>query len=226
MPRNLTDVADKVSLIVSKVSTVQLDIMDGGFVPAKTWPYRDGDRAFLLKLLAEETGLPHWEEIEYEFDLMVNNPEQLADELVRSGASRIIFHIETLRDPVFTIETLRSTYGSPHDHATGIEIGLAISIPTPLSALEPIISKIDVVQVMGIDPIGVQGATLHKDTLSRIRELRAKYEDLILSVDGGVNLKNAQSLIDAGATRLVSGSAIFDSENPHHSIDQFLSLIN
>ena len=77
---------------------------------------------------------------------------------------------------------------------------------------------------MGIDHIGFQHQAFDEKVLSKIKEVKVKYPDLAISIDGGVSLKTAPKLIEAGADRLVIGSAIFNSDNPIDAIQQFKSL--
>jgi ribulose-phosphate 3-epimerase len=77
---------------------------------------------------------------------------------------------------------------------------------------------------MGIKNVGFQGQDMDEKVYETISAIRAKYPELPISVDGGVTLENAGDLVDAGATRLVSGSAIFGSNNPKEAIDYLKSL--
>src|SRR3989344_3782620 len=197
MPKDYEDLDEKMSLFVGVVPFVQLDIMDGKFVPARTWPYpRD---AHFDAIVAEEEGMPRWEEIDFEADLMVENPELAVPKWVSAGARRIIVHVESMVD----FEKIRASV------PVGlIELGLAINTTTPLSAIEPYIDRIDFLQCMGIARIGFQGEEFDERVLENVRALRAKYSELPISIDGSVNMDTARSLVDAGATRLVAGSAI------------------
>jgi len=93
------------------------------------------------------------------------------------------------------------------------EIGVAINTSTPIDKIFPLISLLDFVQVMGIERIGFQGEEFDERCLEHVKNLRAKYSDLVIAVDGGVDMGTAELLRNAGADRLVSGSAVFDSED-------------
>ncbi|MGB2580263.1 MAG: hypothetical protein WBC83_01045, partial [Minisyncoccia bacterium] len=146
MPKDYEHLDEMMSLFVGVVSLVQLDIMDGKFVPARTWPYpRD---THFDAIVAEEEGMPRWEEMNFEVDLMIENPELAVTKWVSAGASRIIVHVESMKD----FEIIRNAVPEGL-----IELGLAINTTTPLSALDTYVNRIDFVQCMGIARIGFQG---------------------------------------------------------------------
>ena len=213
LPRDFAEIEDKVSLVQGFVKFIQIDVCDGQFVPNATWPYKKHDDTF-QKLLTEEEGLPYWENVNYEIDLMVNKAEEVADEWVSAGATRIIIHVEMKGDLAGAIAKLE-------DRA---EIGLAINIETPIDIIEKYKDQIQFVQCMGIDNIGFQGQKFDEEVINKVKEIRAKYSDLPISVDGGVSLESAPRLIEAGANRLVVGSAIFDSENVFEAVQNFKKL--
>jgi len=213
LPKDFAELEDKASLIQGLVKTVQIDVCDGQFVPNATWPYKKHDDTF-DRLIKEEDGLPGWEKLNYEIDLMVNKAEEVVDEWVSAGAMRIIVHAEMKGDLADTIARLK-------DRA---EIGLAINIETPIDVVEKYKDQIQFVQCMGIDNIGFQGQKFDEEVINKVKEIRAKYADLPISVDGGVSLESAPKLIEAGASRLVVGSAIFDSDNVFEAIGNFKRL--
>ncbi len=213
LPRDFAELEDKISYIKGSVKTVQVDICDGQFTPNPTWPYRKKDETF-ERILKEEDGLPGWEDINYEMDLMVNRPEEVVGDWLSAGAERIIIHAEAKGDLVKAIEIMKDK----------VEIGLALNIETSLGVIEPYMNDIQFVQCMGIGRIGFQGQSFDNKVIDKIKEIKAKYPKMIVSVDGGVSLENANSLIEAGADRLVVGSAIFGSDNVFEAISKFNHL--
>jgi ribulose-phosphate 3-epimerase len=213
LPKDFAEVEDKASLVLGSVKTVQIDICDGQFVPNATWPYKKHDLTF-DKLVKEEDGLPGWEKLNYEIDLMVNKAEEVVDEWVSTGATRVIVHAEMKGDLAMAITKLK-------DRA---EIGLALNIETAIDVIEPFKDEIQFVQCMGIDHIGFQGQKFDDEVINKIKEIKARYPQLPISVDGGVSLESAPKLIEAGANRLVVGSAIFDSDNVFDAIANFKRL--
>lgn len=213
LPKDFEEIEEKVSLVRGIAKTVQVDVCDGDFVPTVTWPF-DGHYDF-AKLLSEEEGMPFWKDVDYEFDLMVNleDPKKIGD-WVQAGASRIIIHAESKGSHAEEINSLEDR----------VEVGLALGMETDAAVIENYKDKIGFVQLMGIDEIGRQGQGFDPKVIDRVRTVRKSYPHLIISIDGGVTLENAPLLRDAGAGRLVVGSAIFNSEDPVLSLRQFLSL--
>ena len=99
-----------------------------------------------------------------------------------------------------------------------IELGLAINTTTPLSAIEQYLDRIDFVQCMGIEHIGQQGEPFDPRVLEQIKSLRSIYPEIIISVDGSVNEDTAPLLVQAGANRLVVGSALIHSYDVRETI--------
>lgn len=213
LPYTFAELTDKIELIKGFTKAVQVDVCDGQFVQNATWPYRKHDDSF-EKIIHEEEGMPGWESIDYEFDLMVNRPEEVVEEWVTAGAARVIVHAEAKGDIAEAFVKLSGT----------VEVGLAINIDTPLDLIELHQGRINFVQCMGIDRIGFQHQAFDDKVLNKIKEIKAKYPDLIVSIDGGVSLESAPKLIEAGANRLVVGSAIFNADNPLDAIKQFQAL--
>ncbi len=213
LPMTFSELEEKVDLIRGFVKTIQVDICDGQFVQNATWPYRKHDDSF-DKLLKEEIGLPAWEELNYEFDLMVNRPSEVIDNWVLAGATRLILHAESKGCNEEVTSSL----------AGRAEVGLALNEDTPVETISEYRESIQFVQLMGIANIGFQHQPFDDKVIGRIKEVRLKYPGLVISVDGGVSEANAQALIDAGADRLVIGSAIFNSENPMDAVEKFKHL--
>jgi ribulose-phosphate 3-epimerase len=218
LPQDFAELEDKVGLIRGVVKTVQVDICDGHFVPNFTWPYKKKDNTF-EQMIREDEGLPSWETLDYEFDLMVDHPEKVVDDWVAIGATRIIIHIEAKGDPAKAVEMLQGR----------VEIGLALNMNTPVDALKAYANKIkdgaiQFIQLMGIDNVGFQHQAFDDKVIERVKAVKEAFPDLPISVDGGVSLDNAADLIDAGADRLIVGSAIFAAENPLSAIEEFKML--
>ncbi len=221
MPTSFSDLEDKLGLVASHVSLVQIDVMDGRLTPAKTWPYATGelDKNF-VKIIQEEEGFPFWNDVDFEADLMVREPEKIWRDWVSAGAKRLIFHLESLAQPEEFLDMMRKN-AVAKDSPLYTEIGLAIRISTDNDVLYPLIPHIDFVQCMGIMEIGVQGSAFDERVLEKVADLRAKFPELIISVDGGVNMETVPRLIEAGVNRLAIGSAIFAAEHPEDALKAF-----
>lgn len=222
LPKNYEDLKNKIALVRGVVPVVQIDICDGVFVPNVTWPFwgkaSSTDAEFLdnnfdihfKKILNEEEGLPFWEDIDFELDLMVLGAVENFAVYTKLGPRRVIFHLEAVGD----IEEFAQFLEGIDNYVRDVtEIGVAINTTTPIDKIFPLISLLDFVQVMGIERIGFQGEEFDERCLEHVKNLRAKYSDLVIAVDGGVNMGTAELLRNAGADRLVSGSAVFDSED-------------
>ena len=216
MPRTYDDLLLHAGMFAGVVPLVQLDIMDGKFVRACTWPHIPGDPHFPA-LIAEEEGMPEWEILDYEVDLMIKEPEKWVGKWILAGARRVIVHVESMND----FEVIRSLVPEGL-----IELGLAINTTTPLSAIEPYLDRIDFVQCMGIETIGVQGAPFDPRVLDHVRALRAMSPKMPISIDGSVNMNTAEELVEAGATRLVSGSAILKSADVSRAVLEMQNLVS
>src|ERR1035437_10090549 len=127
LPKDFKDLEDHVARVKGLVPLVQVDICDGQFTPSPSWPYKKHDSNFDA-VTKEDRGLPFWEEVEYEFDLMVNNCQDVILTYVSAGASRIVLHVESKGNVVEAIEKLEGK----------VEIGVALNIDTSLEQLEAI----------------------------------------------------------------------------------------
>ncbi len=222
MPRSFSELREQVGSFVGIVPIVQLDVMDGIFVPEKSWPYSE-NADDLREIVRARDAMPFWEDIDFEADLMIENPEQEIKNWILFGAARVIVHFESVRNMDFIISELRdSIYGKQTDgnREQHIELGIAINIDTPIEKIKPWIHAVDFVQCMGIARIGYQGQPFDARVLSSVARLREEYPDVIISVDGGVNFKSAPMLVAAGANRIVSGSLILGSDNFEQAIDR------
>jgi ribulose-phosphate 3-epimerase len=213
------ELQEKVDLVKLGTDRIQVDICDGQFTPSATWPYRKTDNNFEM-IVREDQAMPSWETLDYEFDLMVNNPEEVVDDWVSAGATRIVLHLESKGD---VREAIRKLIGR-------VEIGIALNIDTPVEEIRNLRLElgddaIQFVQLMGIDHIGFQGQQFDVQIIDKIHDIKEMYPDMLISIDGGVSLETAPSLIDAGADRLIVGSAIINSENPLGALEEFQNMI-
>lgn len=222
MPKSFTELREKMALVEGIVPLVQLDIMDGIFVPNKSWPYIGQDSEF-GSIISEKSGFPFWQEIDFEADLMVSNPEKVSQEWIKAGAKRIIIHVESTDSVEKIISKIKSALPE-HDSFLYTEIGVALNPDTPNEKIYPLMNMVDFVQFMGIKKIGFQGEPFDERVLEKIDSLRQKYPNATISVDGGVSSETAPRLIEVGVNRLAVGSAIFESEDIVGAIEEFQQL--
>jgi ribulose-phosphate 3-epimerase len=231
LPKNYADLKNKISLVRGFVPLVQVDICDGVFVKSTTWPFfaRGDDESFLendldehfRRILNEEEGMPFWEDIEFELDLMVENAMENFDIYTKLSPRRIVFHVEAVGDMEEFQNFLEGIDTYVRD---AIDIGVAISPTDSIEKIYPLVNFVDFVQCMGIDREGIQGEKFDPKCLEQIKKLKEKFSDVVVSVDGAVNGETAPRLIEAGANRLVIGSAIFNTDDIIERIEEFKQL--
>lgn len=212
MPDSVRDFKDKIDFVRRHVDTIQIDVMDGKYVPSKSWPYKNENEKYWQALTIQDEGLPYWEKIDYEVDLMVRDQLEEAIKWIDAGVCRVIGHYGAFKNEQEILEFIDLK------NSLNVEVYLAITPDEDNSVLDPFIDKIDGVQFMGIRQVGYQGQPFAEITLEKISQLRKKYPEITISVDGGVSLETAGDLIDAGADNLSSGSTIFNSTNIEKTI--------
>ncbi len=190
------------------VHEVQIDVVDGKFVPFTSWPYSPSG---IPKDLKTET-----DKFTIEIDLMVKEPVVAATAWLEAGADMLVFHIESL-----SLERLKMFKAT-----TSVSIGVSALNDTPLEVFLPYIEVADYVQLMGISQIGTQGQGFDERVLERIIAIKTKFKNKLISIDGSVNKNTILALKEAGADRFVTGSAILSAENPQQAYLELYSLIN
>lgn len=220
---NYQELKEKIGSLRNLVPIIQVDFCDGVFVPSKTWPFtgRGFSDPNFQKILNEEEGFPHWEDFEFEFDLMVKDAVENFDIWTKLGPKRIIFHMESMENLQNFKEFLE---GIDMYTREIIDIGIAFKPSMLLKDVFPFISLVDFVQCMGNDKIGYGGVSLDEKVYDRIKILREKYPDLPIEVDIGINEETAPLLVASGATKLITGSVLFKAENKIDLINRFKNL--
>jgi ribulose-phosphate 3-epimerase len=206
MPQTIEEVNEKVALVPDALS-VQLDLMDGSYVPEATFPYNGNDKMSPLDI-----GM-------FEIDLMIKNASERIPEWLGLGATRLIFHIGAE-------ENLLDNLGKYQEGLAGVERGIAVGVDTPMEDVDALISYVDFVQFMGIEKIGFQGEKFSEKVIEKIQSFRKAYPEIFVSVDGGVNKENIQTLKNIGVNRLVAGSAVFGSGDPAENLAELEQLAN
>jgi len=176
------------------VEGIQIDVMDGHFVPNLT--FGPG----VVKSLRKSVGLF------LDAHLMIDNPHIFLEEFARSGANRIIVHQEVCKDLPNVLQSIKKLK---------VEAGIAINPETPVATVERVLELADCVQVMTVRP-GFAGQRFMEDQLSKIQHLRREIYQRHLKtsivVDGGIDPKTAPFAVKAGATVLVAGSSIYNQK--------------
>jgi len=174
------------------VEGIQIDVMDGHFVPNLT--FGPG----VVKSLRKSVGLF------LDAHLMIDNPQGFLEEFARSGANRIIVHQEVCKDLRSVLQSIKNLK---------VEAGVAINPETHVATIESVLDVADCVQVMTVSP-GFAGQRFMEDQLSKIQRLRREIDQRHLKtsivVDGGIDPKTAFLAVRSGATVLVAGSSIYN----------------
>ena len=172
-----------------------LDVMDGIFVPNISFGMP------VVKAIRKMTSKP------LDVHLMITQPERYIEKFIDIGSDIISFHIEATNKMEENISIIKSK---------NVKAGIAINPDTPIGDLKDIISKIDLVCLMGVHP-GFAGQKFIENTFDRLKQLKALIKDsnskALIEVDGGVNENNHMDLKSLGADVLVAGSYIFNSED-------------
>lgn len=215
LPDTYEQLGDKLGEVAGFARTVHIDVCDGVFVPRVSWPYGDEGRESFDNILSEKVGLPFWDKLDYEAHLMSANPERIVADWVRAGMSRIFVHAEAIRDFPAIIKEIGDL----------TELGIALKYETPLDALAPFAGSAKALHIMSIKRIGYQGEEFQEEAILKVREAHNRFPSVAISVDGGVSLDNAKKLADAGASRLIVGSALFESKNPTETFYEFQKVL-
>ncbi len=249
LPKSFSHIEQEVDFVRNAINVtvdyVQIDIVDGMFAPTKTWPY-NGESFDMWDLLIEQKiGMPHWDKVNYEVDLMVMDQLGSALNWISAGVSRLIGHIESFDKnytnqmtlPEYTKMTLQKDYEIDLNYKEledflnfkkefSVEIILSLNPSTKLEVLNPYLNRVDGVQFMGNDKIGYHGVDLDEKVLRKILTLRKMKPSLPIGIDIGVNFKTLEKLARAGVSRFSSGSSILKSINPRQTIIDMINVIN
>lgn len=174
---------------------VHVDVMDGSFVPNISLgiPVIKSIRSATKKV--------------FDVHLMIDEPIRYIEEFVNAGADIITVHVESCQDVKATLEKIKSY---------GIKAAITLNPGTPVKAVIPYLSMVDMVLVMSVNP-GFGGQKFIPESLDKVREIKKALEEKNLTnvnieIDGGVNIENLATVLEAGANVIVAGSAIFKGD--------------
>tara|TARA_Y100000590_G_scaffold456021_1_gene605728 strand:- start:92 stop:751 length:660 start_codon:yes stop_codon:yes gene_type:complete len=208
LPTTIHDVERRVGLVKDYVDRFHVDVADGYFAPVETWPIIN--RNGFQDIVNGDRRLPNYEDVDYEIHLMVQDPEDHIDEWIAAGATAIIAHSSMLEAPHLVNKKLKSS---------GVEFGIAVT-PTEYQMVDDSLFELaDFVLVMGSDNIGHHGVSLSDESVEIIKTIAKNYQKPI-GIDIGVNRNTIDRLHNAGATRFVSGSAVFGTADIDDSLDK------
>jgi ribulose-phosphate 3-epimerase len=171
---------------------VHVDVMDGHFVPNLTFGPK------MVADLHKATALP------LDVHLMIERPDDWVDRYIEAGATYVVVHIEAVKDVRATLARIRKR---------GARAGLTLNPETPVDAVIPFLSDVDLLLVMSVHP-GFGGQKFIESALDKVRLVRRALDErkvaAELEVDGGIKVDNALRVAEAGASVLVAGSAVFE----------------
>jgi ribulose-phosphate 3-epimerase len=194
-------------LTVATADLLHLDVMDNIFVPNQTFTLEESREIIQFSSLPVDT------------HLMIADPDLRAIHYAEAGSASVTFHLEASANPLETIKQLRSA---------GSRVGIAIKPNTPFANVQPLLSEIDMLLIMTVEP-GFGGQKFMHDQLPKIEEARRAIEALHqtqpwLQVDGGVSIETIALAARAGADTFVAGSAIYRAEDPAAAIKTLREL--
>ncbi|HEB75947.1 MAG TPA: ribulose-phosphate 3-epimerase [Nitrospirae bacterium] len=182
---------------------IHIDVMDGHFVPNISVGQE------VVRGIRKATRLP------FDVHLMIEDPDRYISDFVNAGADIITVHLEAAPHLHRTVQWIKES---------GKRAGVSINPATPVWSLENIISEVDIVLVMSVNP-GFGGQDFIPESIEKIRTvkrmLRERGIEALVEVDGGVKISNAREVADAGADVLVMGSAFFNSEDYSEVVRRF-----
>ncbi|GAB6160341.1 ribulose-phosphate 3-epimerase [Howardella ureilytica] len=173
---------------------IHIDVMDGLFVPSISFGMP------VIKSIRKTTDKT------FDVHLMIEEPIRYIKEFAECGADYITVHYEACKDIHATIDKIKEY---------GLKAGVSIKPNTKVEVLKPVLNDVDKVLIMSVEP-GFGGQKLIPHTVDKVRELRKIVDDnnfnVIIEIDGGINLDNVESIVNAGADWIVAGSAVFKDD--------------
>lgn len=186
---------------VATSDLLHLDVMDNIFVPNQTFTLDESREIIASSPIPVDT------------HLMIADPDLRAVHYAKAGSASVTFHLEASADPIGTINQLRSA---------GSRVGIAIKPNTPFKNVRALLSEIDMLLVMTVEP-GFGGQKFMSDQLPKIEEAHRAISKITvkrpwLQVDGGISIETIALAARAGADTFVAGSAIYRAEDPAEAI--------
>jgi ribulose-phosphate 3-epimerase len=196
------DLTRMLQYAVSYTDYVQIDIMDGQFVPSRSITWQDINKV---------SPRPGWE-----VHLMVKSPEKELANYLKAGAAKAIFHYEATSQREMVISAARDL---------GIKIGMAINPETSVAAILNLADQVDSILFLSVNP-GFYGAKYIPEVLDKVRDLHCRRPNLLLSIDGGINEKNLLEVAASGVSDICVGSGVFRQSDPAAAYRKLTEMIN
>jgi ribulose-phosphate 3-epimerase len=185
---------------------IHIDVMDGHFVPNLSFGTP------VMKSLRSHTDKT------FDVHLMIDPAQPYLEEYAAAGADIITVHAEADKHLERSLQVIRGL---------GKKAGVSLNPSTPESIIEYVLDNVDLILVMSVNP-GFGGQKFIPSMLDKIRNIRQMIGDrnIELEVDGGINMDTAKNVIEAGASILVAGSAVFNKPNYEKAINELRSAAN
>lgn len=203
---DFSELARQVSLIENGgADLIHVDVMDGHFVPNISFG------AAVMKSIRES-------KLNFDVHLMIENPDDYMEDFVTKKTEYITVHQEACRHLHRTVHHIKSL---------GIKAGVSLNPATPVESIKDMLPDLDMVLIMSVNP-GFGGQKFIEFSIDKIKRLAEFRKEIngkfMIEVDGGVNLDNAMTLVNAGADILVAGSAVFGADDITERTRQFKML--
>ena len=186
---------------------LHIDVMDGSFVPSISFGLP------LISSIRKSTGLT------FDVHLMVTEPERFVDQFADAGANILTVHQEACTHLNRTLK---------HIKERGVKTGVALNPATDISTLKYVLNYVDMILVMSVNP-GFGGQEFIPETLEKLKDVKNMVKvsgrDIDIEVDGGITLKNVDTILKAGANVIVSGSSVFRG-NITDNVKNFLEILH
>lgn len=207
---DFSKLGEEIKAVEPYADYLHVDVMDGHFVPNISIGVP------VVESLKDFTELP------LDVHLMISEPEKFVEKFAGAGADIITIHAEIFRNP----EAMEKIIEHIKLHA---KAGVSINPATPLSRIEKVLDKVDLVLIMSVNP-GFGGQGFIESAVQKLKNLKKikmqKKSNFEIEIDGGIGLQNLQKVLDAGAEVVVSGSAIFHSENPAETAKKMRAILD
>jgi len=190
----------------SNATWLHCDVMDGVYVPNISFGFPIIES---VKKISEKPLDVH---------LMIIEPEKYIERFCRIGIDILTIHIEACKEPGRALNKIKEL---------GVKAGISLNPETPVEALSKVISQVDLVLVMSVNP-GFGGQKFDNSTYNRVETIiemaKSANNSPLIEVDGGIDLTNARKLYDLGVNILVCGTTVFRSPDPVKTIDDLLEV--